>query len=432
MNKQTILVSGPFDTKSGYGRKALDIVRSLVKLKQNEANFQFISLRWGNCSFGLMNENDKYIKDNLIHQPTFQPDVYIHIGIPNEFQPIGKYNILFTSGIETTACDASWIEGCNRANLVVVPSQHAKQIFENTKFEKLDQNTKKPIGTVELKTKIEVIFEGADTNIYKKLDILPSNEDIVDILNNIDEDFVFEFTGAFLQGEIGEDRKNVSGLIKTFLETFKGTQKLKPALLLKTHGASPSILDREEILSKIDNIKNIIGNQDLPNIYILHGDLTDEEMNIMYNHPKIKAHISFTKGEGFGRPLLEASISAKPVIVSNWSGHIDFLPHAIKLGGNLTQVHPSAVVPNMILAESGWFTIDYNEASKILKEFYKNYDKFLGEAKKQSYFSKTNFSLEKMEDKLREVLDNNIPKYKPFIMPNLSNPIKLPTLKQIN
>ena len=43
----------------------------------------------------------------------------------------------------------------------------------------------------------------------------------------------------------------------------------------------------------------------LPNVYLLHGDLTDEEMNQLYNHPKVKAHLTFTHGEGFGRPLLE-------------------------------------------------------------------------------------------------------------------------------
>ena len=41
------------------------------------------------------------------------------------------------------------------------------------------------------------------------------------------------------------------------------------------------------------------------------------EMNEMYNHPKVKAHLTFTHGEGFGRPLLEASFSGKPIISTN-------------------------------------------------------------------------------------------------------------------
>ena len=83
-------------------------------------------------------------------------------------------------------------------------------------------------------------------------------------------------------------------------------------------------MDRDELYKKIDKVKETTKGK-LPSIYLIHGDLTDEQMNELYNHPKVKAHISFTKGEGFGRPLLESTISEKPVIVSDWSGHKDFL-----------------------------------------------------------------------------------------------------------
>ena len=63
----------------------------------------------------------------------------------------------------------------------------------------------------------------------------------------------------------------------------------------------------------------------MPNVYLLHGDLTDKELNSLYNHNKVKVHITFTKGEGFGRPLLEASLTGKPIIAPGWSGHMDFL-----------------------------------------------------------------------------------------------------------
>ena len=114
-----------------------------------------------------------------------------------------------------------------------------------------------------------------------------------------------------------------------------------------------SVSDRERILKKINDIIESYGRNDL-NVYLLHGDLSQEEVNGLYNYPKIKAHISFTKGEGFGRPLLEASVSGKPVIASNWSGHVDFLKHSILLGGKVEKVHPSAV-NQFVLKDSGWF-----------------------------------------------------------------------------
>ena len=101
-------------------------------------------------------------------------------------------------------------------------------------------------------------------------------------METIEEDFCFLHVGHWLQGKLGEDRKDLGMLVKVFCETFKN-QKNPPALVLKTSGATPCIIDREDILDKIENIKHqVVGN--LPNIYVLHGDLRDEEINELYNH----------------------------------------------------------------------------------------------------------------------------------------------------
>ena len=67
-------------------------------------------------------------------------------------------------------------------------------------------------------------------------------------------------------------------------------------------------------------------------------------MNALYNHPKIKAMVSFTKAEGFGRPLLEFSSIGKPVISPHYSGQKDFLKQEFicALPGELTPIHSSA------------------------------------------------------------------------------------------
>lgn len=165
---------------------------------------------------------------------------------------------------------------------------------------------------------------------------------------------------------------------------------------------------------------------------MLHGTFSDEEINTLYNHPKIKAHVSFTKGEGYGRPLLEASISAKPIIAPNWSGHIDFLQGdmSILLPGQVTQIHPSAVVPNLLIAESGWFSISENVASSALHDVWKDYKKFLGGAKRQAYRSRNNFTLDKMGDLLESIIGPKIPKSVQLKLPSLRK-IELPSLKKI-
>ena len=220
-------------------------------------------------------------------------------------------------------------------------------------------------------------------------------------------------------------------LVKTFLETFKDKGK-KPGLIMKTSSATYSIMDREEILDKINKIRAMVGDDGtLPNIYLLHGELTDSEVNELYNHPKVKAHVSFTKGEGYGRPLLEASISGKPVIAPNWSGHVDFLDAemSILLPGQVNQIHPSAVVKDMLIPESGWFTVDYKKAADTLEDVYKNYKKYTDGAKRQSYRSRTEFSLDKMVEKLISIIENKVPKPVEFKLPQLKK-IELPKLKK--
>jgi glycosyltransferase involved in cell wall biosynthesis len=189
-------------------------------------------------------------------------------------------------------------------------------------------------------------------------------------------------------------------------------------------------MDRDSILDKIRQIEEAVGG-DLPSIYLLHGELSDEEVNVLYNHPKVKAHVSFTKGEGYGRPLLEASVSQKPVIAPNWSGHIDFLDPemSILLPGQVTQIHPSAVVQDMLLPESGWFTIDYKKAADTLEDVYKNYKKYTDGAKRQSYRSRTEFSLDKMAENILSILDTKVPKQVQLKLPQLKK-IEMPKFKK--
>jgi glycosyltransferase involved in cell wall biosynthesis len=425
--KPLVVISCPADTYSGYGARSRDIVLPLIK--SGNYDVKIMPQRWGSTPWGFLqneNPNHKLIKDCFIQQMPKQPDVWIQITVPNEFQTVGKFNIGITAGIETTICAPQWIEGLNRMNLNLVSSEHAKKVFQESKFEKRNQQTQQVEGVIELTAPVEVLFEGANLDIYKKLDTL--NTDVKDVLDSINEEFCYLFVGHWLQGETGQDRKDVGMLVKTFLETFKG-KKPRPALVLKTQSATPSVMDREEILDKIRRIQEEVSG-DIPSVYLIHGELSDEEINELNNHPKVKAFVSFTKGEGYGRPLLEASITGKPVIASAYSGHLDFLSNelSILLPGEIKQIHGSAVVQDMLIPESAWFTVNYERASKILVDVYKNYNKYVDNAKKQSYRSRTEFSLDKMGEKLLLILDSKVPKPVEFKLPQLKK-IELPKIK---
>ena len=429
MSKPTFVISCPIDTYSGYGARSRDIVKAIIELDKYEV--KVLPQRWGSTPKGFIQNNQEweFLNKHLLTSPQLssQPEIWMQITVPNEFQPVGKYNIGCTAGIETTVAPAEWIEGCNRMNLILGSSEHTIKVLKESKFEKRDQQTNQTVGYVEWKGDSEVIFEGANTEVYKPI---KSTFD----LSNIKEEFAYLFVGHWMQGQLGEDRKNVGLLIKAFYETFKNKSK-KPALILKSSTVGSSYMDRDELIKRIKVIKDTVKSANLPNIYLLHGEFTDNEMNEIYNHSKVKAMVNLTKGEGFGRPLLEFSLTNKPIITTNWSGHIDYLnPEFVTLlPGALNKVHPSAA-NNMLLADAEWFNVDYGQAGYYLRDVFENYKGYAENAKRQGFQSRTKFSFDAMKEKLDKVFTEKIPEFPKQVqlqLPKLKK-IELPKLKKID
>ena len=427
MSKPFVVVSCPLDTFSGYGARARDVARALVNSEKYDV--KFLSQRWGNTPFGFLDENDeedKKLLDRIIPMPLQrQPDVWIQISVPDEFQKIGKFNIGITAGIETDLCDVRFIQGANNMDLILGSSKHALFSLQNTQYEQKDKAGNK-VGVIKLETPTDILFEGIDLEKYFYIEPkdLPKTE-LVKSLDTIEEQFCFLYVGHWLRGVIGEDRKNTGLVVKLFLETFKG-KKNPPALVLKTMSGPASIMDREEILKRISAIRKGISGK-LPNIYLLHGEIEDEDINHLYNHPKVKALVNLTKGEGFGRPLLEFTQSKKPIIASSWSGHLDFLnpEFADLVPGEVKPVHESVVQDRLILKESKWFSPDVSFASLLMKDYVNSYKGYQVKGKRLGHYCKTNFSFEKMAEKLIEIMDKNAPKKVEIKLPNIKK-ISLP------
>jgi len=415
--KPVCVVSCPIDTFSGYGARSRDFVKALIQSKDKEWDIKIIPQRWGDTPWNFLSQDDP-LRQRFIRGLEQQPDIWIMITVPNEFQPAGKFNIGVTAGIETTIYPGEFLEGSNRMDLNLVSSKHSKNVALHTTFDKKDSNTNETVGSVKLEKPIEVLFEGLDLNKYYKK---PQDSGL---LKDIKEDFCFLFTGHWLPGAFGEDRKDVGTLIHTFLKTFKGEGKKKPALILKTNSINYSLLDREDIITRINSIKKEISGN-LPNIYLVHGELTDDEMNQLNNDNKVKAFVSFTKGEGYGRPLAEAAITGKPTIVSNWSGHIDFIhpDYNVLVGGELKNVHESSA-NQFLLKDSEWFSINTDIAGRAMKDVFKNYKRYLEKSRKQTQYIKNNWTFNKMT----ELLNTLLPKVE--AAPKMQ-PLKLPKLKKV-
>jgi glycosyltransferase involved in cell wall biosynthesis len=420
--KPTLVFQAPVATRSGYGDHARDLLHSLYKL--DKFDIKVISTRWGNTPMDSLNYDNpfhKWIVDSIIPKVEQKPDIYIQVTVPNEFQAVGHYNIGITAAIETTHCALDWVHGCNRMDLIIVPSQHSKDSLVKTIYNEADKQSGQLIKQHQIVKPVEILFEGFDEMDFGTDDVANISE-----LDSIKEDFAFLFVGHWLKGDLGEDRKNVGMMIKTFAMAFKN-EKVKPALVLKTSSAGFSVMDRETTIKKI---KQTLGSdyKSVP-IYLLHGDLTPSEMNGLYEHPKVKAMLNFTKGEGFGRPLLEFSLTGKPVIVSNWSGHLDFLKEgSVLLEGELKNVHESAA-DQFLLKDSQWFNVNVSKALPVIKDVYKNYDKYKVASFQLGKQNKQNFGLEKMT-KLFDVILNQYGIYTK-IQPKFQQ-LQLPKLKMLN
>ena len=444
--KPVFVISCPIDTYSGYGARSRDLVKAIIELDKYDV--KILPQRWGNTPWNFIQDHQEkwgFLAQHLLQQPQMnqQPDIWAQVTIPNEFQPIGKYNIGFTAGIESTICAPDWIDGLNRMNVNFVSSKHSKQVFEDASFEQRDQNTQQVQRQIKLEKPVEVLFEGADIETYLPI----QTKEIKDIdLTSVKEDFAYLFVGHWLQGDLGEDRKNVGLLIKAFYETFKNKMK-KPALILKASMGGTSYLDREEMLKRIATIRKSVNSNNVPNVYLLHGEFSDEEMNQLYNHPKVKSMVSLTKGEGYGRPLLEFSLTKKPILTTNWSGHIDFLDPEFTtlMSGELKEIHKSAS-NDWLIKEAKWFNVEHGEVGFYLKDIFEHYKKYIPLGRKQAHKSRTEFSFEKMKELLGSRLEELIPEFPKEVklqLPKLKKvgetqastelpKLKLPKLKKVN
>ena len=423
-----VVIASPVATQSGYGHHAREIITNIIEQRGKDWDVKLVSLPWGGTPMTYPIPVDWQLR--IIPLPLqHQPDIWIQISVPNELQAVGKYNIGVTAGTEGDICPEKWIDNLNAMQLVIVPSEFTKKTFEDTARQK----------NKSLNTRIEVIPEYFDETVYNNTNITTE----ITELNDISESFAFLAVGHWLQGVIGEDRKNLSGLIHCFFNTYKNT-KNAPALIMKTSGATYSIVDRMEIENKIGQIREMFGDAKLPNVYLIHGELTDAEMNAMYNHPKIKAMVSFTKAEGFGRPLLEFATTGKPIIAPHYSGQADFLKKDFicALLGGLTNIHDSAK-NDWLIKEAKWFTPDYGYASKMLKDVQKNYKKYADLAKRQRYFVNSEFTktaIAAVYEKVLNIVDGSltsVPQQVQLQLPKLKKAemeipkITLPKLKKI-
>lgn len=425
-NKIRVNILFPFLTLSGYGRRSLDVLRALIELKWDEWDFYIGSLKFGQSPFVTLDTTDP-INEKIMSRTFSLQEVLATPGeigffctVPSELitARIAKFQVLFTAGIESTLCSPDFIKGYNAMDLVITSSEHALSVFKTTVWNEKNKDGEIQ-GKLEINKEGKVLLEGADTTRYSR----KNKQDFE--LSHVKEDWNFLVNGMLLPGDFtnpyGHDRKNILTTIKVFLETFKD-RKIKPGLILKINCGSYSYNDQELTIRRINQVKSSVEG-DLPNIYLIHGQLSDDELVGLYQNSKIKAMIA-VGAEGWGRTPLEFSCaSSKPLIVPPYGGMIDYInkDFSMIVGGSIQPIHRSTYNDFFVEGAQIYYP-DITQLSGAMMEVYVNYPENVEKGLRQGHHSRTNFSLEVMKNKLDEILKENIPKFSipvPLVLPKL-------------
>ena len=352
-----VILRGPVLTRSGYGVHTRQIFKYL--LTRNDIDLKVEPLHWGITPwYTSRKELDGLIGDildrcNVQEKEDF--DVSIQVQLPNEWDTQkASYNIGVTAGVETDAARSDWASfHCEKMDKVIVPSQFAKDsLLKNTKTN----------------TEIKVVPE----SYFNEL-----SEDPKEVLPiDMSTDFNFLTVGVLTGLSPETDRKNLFFLLKWFSETFRGNNKV--GLVVKTNRGRQTTIDRKATANLLTQVLKEIGHvSGSPSIYFLHGDMSREEMNLLYKHPKIKALLSTTRGEGFGLPLLEAAAADLPVLATNWSAHTEFLNLGkwISFDYSLTEVHENKIDKQIFVKVSKWAEVHEKDFKAKLIKFYNRPEK---------------------------------------------------------
>jgi len=357
--KKKIILKAPLLTRSGYGEQARFALRSL-RSREDLFDIYILPLTWGHTSWMNDINPERQFIDECIEktinyiQGGGQFDVSLQVTIPNEFEPMAPVNIGYTAGIETTRVAHQWIEKLNQMHRTIVVSNHSRDIFSGTVYEGTNEETGEKV-TLKVQTPVEAVNYPVKT--FENLEEVP-----------LDLDYDFNFVCIAQMGP----RKNLPNTLKWFVEEFHDEEI---GLVLKTNMAKNCLMDREKLWWDLKHMLIEFPDRKCK-IYLLHGDMTDEEMHALYVHPKIKAMIALPHGEGFGLPFFEAAYSGIPVVAPGWSGQMDFLvdedgnERFYNVGFDILPVQEEVVWEGVIIKESGWAYPRESSAKQKMRECY--------------------------------------------------------------
>lgn len=349
---KTVIFRGPALTQSGYGQHARMVCRWLLNAEvAGKCKLYCQLLNWGETPWIIDSKRcDGLIGELMKRSVPFQgADVSIQLQLPNEWDPsLASFNVGMTAAVETDVCNSQWVDACNRMNLIIVPSEHTKRTLTNSG---------------KLTTQVIVIPESFPDSLL--LPISDSNP------FSFDTTFNFLIFGQITGNNPENDRKNIFYTVKWLCETFKDNPDV--GIVVKTNHGRNSEIDRNFVTSMMTKLmKEVRKDNKNPPLHLIHGELSDSEIQSLVTHESMKAMVNLTHGEGFGLPMLEAAACGLPIIATNWSAHTEFLNLGkwVQIDYQLGQIHQSRVDDHIFVKNARWAFPSEENFKKRIKKFY--------------------------------------------------------------
>ena len=356
VEEKKIFLRGPFICSSGYSVHARQIARWAFSKENVKVYTQL--LNWGNTPWILDETRCDGLIGKLIKSSTENPpqgtDLAIQVQLPNEWIRYAsvKHHVGITAGVETTVCNPAWATSISNMDLVVVPSQHVKGIFD-------------ALPTPHNQSNVRVIPESF-------IDAIKTPNKNVKL--EVDTNFNILVFGQITGGNADLDRKNTFYTLKWLCEAFKDDKDV--GIIIKTNVGRNTAIDRHQTSNLLIAALNECRHGPYPKIHLLHGDMTDEDVAGLYVHPKIKVFVSLSKGESWGLPMLEAAASGLPIVTVPWSGHLDYLSLGkyIKIDYILKEIPKERVDPNIFMPNAKWAIANELDFKNRIKKLRKDYE----------------------------------------------------------
>jgi glycosyltransferase involved in cell wall biosynthesis len=399
-----VLVVGPLLSISGYGYHS----RQVFDYFYNKDNVEVscVILPWGNTSWFVNKDYENHLIGKIIDKAidakeivNNEFDIGLHVQLPNEWnKSYAKKNIGISAYVETDICSKNWIDISSKMEHVIVPSNFTKNVLLNSDISKEQHSL--------LSKNVSVIPEYYHENF--DLNKKESSQNLNKALNEISTSYNYLSIGHLTSEREDCDRKSLIEMLRYFCQHYRDNSDV--GLILKTSIGRSTTIDKERTKDVFRNIiSEVKGTSIYPKVYLLHGEMSTDELYSLYTHEKVKCYLSLTKGEGYGLPLLESARCGLPIIATNWSGHLDFLGNNfLPLDFDLENIPKEKIDNNIFIENSKWARVNKDCVFKQLNFSYEKHEHILKVAENLKNEIKAKFNKKVINKKYDKIFKDHL------------------------